>query len=263
MKQKLALFSTLVVIFFNFSCNTYKEIPYFQDLNRTGVIQEEIRNYTPLTIQTGDILAISVTSLNPDATAIFNYNLNRVNGVNTDYTPTNSVVGFLVDPKGYIQLPLIGSMKVVGYTTTDLHDQVVKALTGTYAKEPIVNIRIMNFKISVMGDVLRPDVYSFQNEKVSITQALAAAGDLNITAKRNIILIREKDGKREFIPIDLTSKKIFESPYYYLKNNDIIYAEPDRTKYAPVDRGYRTATLIVSSLSAVAIILSAYLIQRN
>ena len=90
------------------------------------------------------------------------------------------------------------------------------------------------------------------------------AGDLNITAKRtNVLLVRERDGKREFIPIDLTSKKLFESPYYYLKNNDVIYVDPDRSKYAPVDRGYRNATLIVSSLSAIAIILSAYFINHK
>ena len=92
-----------------------------------------------------------------------------------------------------------------------------------------------------MGDVLRPDVYTYQNEKVSIPTALASAGDLTITGKRrNVLLVREINGKREFIPIDMTSKKLFDSPYFYLKNNDILYVDPNRDKYAPLDAGYRT-----------------------
>lgn len=251
-----------IAILLTFSCNTYQQVPYFQDLNRTSVIQEEIRNYTPLTIQKGDILGISVTNPNPEASAEFNYNLNRVNGVNTDYSPSNAVTGYLVDDKGNIDIPLLGTMKVEGYTTNDLHDQLVKSLS-TYLKQPIVNIRILNFKVSVLGDVAKPAVYSFPTERVTLTDALGMAGDLDITAKRQtVLLIREVDGKRTFVPIDLTSKKIFESPYYYLKNNDVIYVDPDRSKYAPVDRGYRTATIVISALSVVAIVMTYYLYHK-
>jgi polysaccharide export outer membrane protein len=262
MKHTPLKFLIGVAILLIFSCNTYQQVPYFQDLNRTSVIQEEIRNYTPLTIQKGDILGISVTSLNPEASAEFNYNLNRVNGVNTDYSPSNAVTGYLVDDKGNVDLPFLGTMKVEGYTTNDLHDQLVKSLSN-YLKQPIVNIRILNFKVSVLGDVAKPAVYSFPTEKVTLSDALGMAGDLNITAKRQtVLLIREVDGKRTFIPIDLTSKKIFESPYYYLKNNDVIYVDPDRTKYAPVDRGYRTATIVISALSVVAIVMTYYLYHK-
>ena len=263
MKNKLAFILGSVLILLSTSCGTYRQVGYFQDLDRTSAIQEDIRNYTPLTVQNGDILGIAVTALRAEDAAPFNYNLNRVNGVNNDYSPTNSVVGFLVDQKGNIQLPYIGTIKVAGFTTTEIHDQLVKSLSQ-YMKDPLVNIRILNFKVSVLGDVLKPDVYTFQSERVTLTEALGMAGDLNITAKRtNVLLIREKDGKREFIPIDLTSKKLFQSPYYYLKNNDVIYVDPDRTKYAPVDRGYRTATLLVSGLSVIAILASAYFIQHK
>ncbi|HSM63389.1 MAG TPA: hypothetical protein VK833_05575, partial [Gillisia sp.] len=127
-----------------------------------------------------------------------------------------------------------------------------------YLKEPIVNIRILNFKISVLGDVLNPGVFTLQNERSTIPEALSLAGDLNITAIRtNVLLIREIGGERNFIPIDLTSKEIFNSPYFYLKNNDVIYAQPDKTKFATVDRGYRTATVVLSALSVLAIVFSA------
>jgi polysaccharide export outer membrane protein len=123
-------------------------------------------------------------------------------------------------------------------------------------KEPTVSIRIINFKVAIYGDVLKPDVYTLQNERTTITQALSLAGDLNITAiRKNIILIRETNGIRNYIPIDLRSKDIFQSPYYYLKNNDEIYVQPDRTKYAPLDRGYRTATLVVSAMSVIFLAL--------
>jgi polysaccharide export outer membrane protein len=245
------------------SCSPYKQVPYFQDLDRSTVITEEIKNFSPLTIQQGDILGISVTSnSDPSAVAVFNYNLNRVSGVNTDYTPSNAVVGYLVDNKGNIQVPYLGTIKVEGYTTIDLRDILTKALVK-YVNLPVVNIRILNFKVAVMGDVLKPDVYSFSNEKVTIVQALAAAGDLTITAKRKtVLLIREVDGRRQFIPIDLTSKKVFESPYFYLKNNDVIYADPDRTKYAPLDEGYKTAQLVIEALSASALVITVILYKK-
>src|SRR5579863_9699274 len=213
----------LIAVLFFASCDSYKQVPYFQDLDRNSVIQGDIRNYSPYTIQPNDILGIYVSSAaGAEAAAPFNFNLNRVNGMNMDSSPTNPMIGIVVDAKGYIQYPGIGPMKVAGYTIIDLQGQLTKSLT-IYLKLPIVNVRILNFKISVMGDVLRPDVYTFQTYNVTIPQALSSAGDLNITAKRTtVLLIREVEGKRTFIPIDLTSKKLFESPYYYLKNNDIL-----------------------------------------
>jgi polysaccharide export outer membrane protein len=252
---KKALLYLIIVISMS-SCGTsYKSIPYFQNLSRTEITSQKVENYLPLTIQPADILGINVSSRNPESSAIFNYNLNRVNGNNFDNSSENPVTGYLVDAGGSIYLPLIGSLKVVGLTTSKVRDTLNQMLR-VYYKDPVVSIRILNFKLAISGDVLRPGIYSVPSERATITQALTLAGDLNITALRTITLIREQDGKREFIPIDLTSKKIFESPYFYLRNNDEIYVQPDRTKYATVDRGYRTATLVLSGLSIIAIVLS-------
>src|SRR5690606_10100188 len=140
-----------------------------------------------------------------------------------DNSVDNPVVGYLVDQNGEIQIPLIGSMKVEGLTTAKIREVLQESLL-TYLNEPVVNIRILNFKISVMGDVLRPGVFTVQNERITIPEALSLAGDLHITAIRtNVILIRELEGERKFIPIDLTSKEFFDSPFFYLKNNDVIY----------------------------------------
>ncbi|HEX7365845.1 MAG TPA: polysaccharide biosynthesis/export family protein [Pelobium sp.] len=238
------------------SCSSYKNIPYFQDINYSSPSKEQITNYSPLTIQPADILGINVNSRNPESSSVFNYNLNKVNGNNFDNSPDNPVTGYLVDAKGEIELPLIGTLKVGGLTTTEVKEKL-RPLLLVYYKDATVSVRIINLKVTVYGDVQNPNIYSLRNERTTITQALALAGDLNITAKRkNIILVREINGVRNFLPIDLTSKKIFESPYYYLKNNDEIYVQPSRTKYAPGDIGFRTLTLILSGLSIVAITFS-------
>lgn len=248
-------FLMLVSLMIVSSCSSYQKIPYFQDLKQTDIESQNISNYTPPVVTPGDILAINVSSRNPESSAVFNYNLNTVSG-SASVTSENPVIGYLVDDNGDIFLPYIGAVNVAGKNITEVRDGIGKKLTSLY-KDPVVNIRIVNFKVSIMGDVQRPDVYTLQNERTTITQALSLAGDLNITAKRtNVLLIRNENGKRVFVRMNLTSKKLFESPYYYLKNNDEIYVEPDRTKYATVDRGYRTATLLLSGLSIIAIVLS-------
>lgn len=263
MKYKLTLLFAATVILFS-SCDSYRQVPYFQDLNRGSVVQENIKNMSTYTIQPADILGIYISSAaNKEAAEPFSPSLNRLNGNMMDAASNNPIVGYLVDEKGNIQLPLLGTMKVQGYTLAELREQLLKVLPQ-YIKDPIVNIRIINFKISVMGDVLKPDTYTFQTDQVTITQALAAAGDLNITAKRgSLLLIREIDGKRTFVPLDLTSKNLFESPYYYLKNNDVLYVDPDRTKFALVDRGYRNLSIIIGFASVLAVAASVYVTAKK
>jgi polysaccharide export outer membrane protein len=255
-RRKLLLY--IILIMFS-ACSSYRKIPYFQDLDKKTISEEPLDNYTPPLVQPQDILGINVSSLNPEASVVFNYNLNRVNGNNYDLSPGNPVVGYLVDAQGEIHLPLVGTMKVSGLTTSEISRQLqIKLLS--YLKQPIVNLRIINFKVSIFGDVLKPDVYNVQNERITIPEALSLAGDLNITAIRtNVLLVREQNGKREYVPIDLTSKAIFKSSYFYLKNNDVIYVQADKTKFATVDRGYRTASLVLSGLSVLAIVLSTIL----
>lgn len=237
------------------SCTSYKNIPYFKDLDKEEPSINQIQNFSPLTIQPGDILGINVSSLNPEASAIFNYNLNRINGSNFDTSPNNPVVGYLVDQNGEIEIPLIGKMQVGGYTTNHIKNEL-KNKVQNYLSEPIVNIRLINFKVSVIGDVLKPGVFTVQNEQITMSEALSLAGDLQITAERQILLIRELEGKREIIPIDLNSKDFFNTPYYYMKNNDVIYVQPSRTKLTAVNRGYQNATVVLSAMSVLAIIFS-------
>jgi polysaccharide export outer membrane protein len=244
--RTLLLLILLIPFFLTSSCSSYKNIPYFQNVDRSNTVNEKIDNYSPLTIQKQDILGITVTSLNPDAWK-------------DDSVKPN---GYLVDMNGNIQVPLIGSMKAEGFTTNDLRQQIESKL-ATYLKEPSVNVRIINFKVSVIGDVAHPNVYQIPNERVTVPEALGLAGDLNITGLRNnVLLIREVNGNRQFINIDLTTADLFKSPYYYLKNNDVIYVQPDKTKSNSGDRSYRTISLVLGALSLVATIVLTAVVNK-
>lgn len=255
MKIKIYLYMGILLLS---SCGVqYKQVPYFQNLVDTGIVEESINNKTILKIQSDDILAITVSSLNVEASAIFNMGTtSSIQGASTGTLPTNTANGFLVDRTGAIQLPLVGTIQVAGLSTSAARDLIQNKLT-TYLKEPVVSLRIVNFKVSVLGDVARPGVYPVQNERVSITEALSMAGDLTITAIRNnVLLIREVEGKRQYVRVDLQSKDVFNSPFFYLQNNDVLYVQPGNAKYASVDASYRNVSIILSALSVIALLIS-------
>jgi polysaccharide export outer membrane protein len=236
------------------SCQSYKNVPYYKDLDKKDIVTEKITNNSDYLIHTGDILGINITSRNPESAAVFNYNLARVNGNAYNTSPDNPVIGYMVDGNGNIHLPLVGEIKASGLTTTQLTESLGKALL-TYLKDPVVNIRIVNFKVYVYGDVARPNAYNVIDEHPTVIQALTLAGDLNITGMRKkVLLIRNEDGERKYIQLDLTSKNIYNSPYFYLKNNDEIYVTPGRSKL--VANGLPVLGIIISALSVVAIVLT-------
>jgi polysaccharide export outer membrane protein len=248
----------LILVLFS-SCTPYKSIPYFQDVKRDSILTETINNFTQLKLQPGDLLALHVTSLNHDADAPFNYNLERPNGNTaavTDRVDENVVVGYLLDHEGNIHLPLVGMLKLTGLTIPQATIAVETALSEVLSK-PTVTLKVANFKVSVLGDVARPGSFISPTERFTITDALASAGDLNSTGIRNnVLLIRELEGKRQYIPLDLTSKNIFSSPYYYLKNNDILYVQPNREKVLASDSYFQKLSLLLSALTIVVVYLS-------
>jgi polysaccharide biosynthesis/export protein len=251
-------FYLIITMFFLSSCGVrYKSIPYFTDLPIDSSASEQIKNNTILTIQNNDILAITVNSLNSEASAIFNMgSTSSIQGPQVATNPTNTANGFLVDQNGAIQLPLIGSVKVVGLTTFQAREILEKRL-AEYLKEPVVSLRLVNFKVSVLGDVGRPGLYPVNNERVSVFEALGMAGDLNITAQRNnLLLIREDKGTRKYIRLNMQSKNLFNSPYFYLQNNDVLYAQPSKAKYASVDSSYRNISILLSALSVITLIIT-------
>ncbi len=249
-KNQLFKLSLLLLLFS--SCSSYRDKTYFQNLDRSKDLTQPINNYSPITIQVGDILGVSVHSLSPEGDAPFNggaaVSTAASAGTAAVGAPTNNGASYTVDQKGEIHLPQIAPIKVAGLTIAEAQVAIHNNLTNVL-KEPVVNAHIVNFKISVIGDVGHPGVFAVNGERITLLEALSNAGDLTITAKRQIFLIREIDGERKVINIDLTSSNILSSPYYYLKNNDVIVVDAGKEKFAQTSSFNRTFPIILSMLS--------------
>lgn len=252
-----------------FSCRSVTDVAYFQK-NQT-VNQEKkvtypnfnndkpkvIPNYENV-IQASDILSIYVSSLSPEASSFFNSiaPLERNEQTSNSSFSTRTDIGYLVDAKGMIELPLVGKIKVMGLSTSIARDTLTARLEK-YLQYPSVRIYIENFRVTILGEVNRPGVYSVTNEKITIPEALGLAGDLNIFADRkNITLIREENGEKKYTELDVTSRDLFEAPYYYLRSGDIIYVSPVKGRVAQSDNFYRVLPIVMSSLTLIAVIIA-------
>lgn len=234
------------------SCISYKHVPYFQDLPQTSDTAENINNYKSILIQKNDILNISVTSLNPEASAAFNPPTTSTQSTAGGNNAAST--GYMVDQNGEVQLPYIGDVKVEGLTTTEARVLIRKKLVD-YLQEPVVRIYINNFKIGVFGGVNTPGLFPINSERVTLTDAIIMAGDLRISAKRaNVLLIREVDGKRKYIRFNLNDKSTFNSPYFYLRTNDLIYIEPGTTTEQR-DNILSNVGIVSSAISLISVIL--------
>lgn len=235
-----------------FSCASPKKIVYFQDVEGLKV-SDTIINYVPA-IEIGDLLSINVSAIDAEAALPFNLYETPVLG---NGASSAKPLDYLVDVDGEIHFPVLGKLKVAGLTTKELNTKLTDTLK-TYIVNPIVNIRLTNFKVTVLGEVKNPGTYAVPNERISIVDALGLAGDLTVYGKRQeVSLIREENGKRTFTTIDLTNKELFSSPYYYLSQNDIIYVEPNNTKVNSSSVGPNTGVIlsVVSILISVSAIL--------
>lgn len=223
--SKLLLLGTVVAwLGLGASCVSPDEVLYIQDANRTGS-EKLSQNYQP-TIQKDDLLSVSVGSKQPELVAPFSVS---ELGSTTNGSAGKSH-GYLVDNKGDIVLPIIGRIHAAGKTCTALSNDIAAALRDNgYITDASVNVQIENFKFSILGQVNSPGTYQVKGQRVTILEALAQAGDLQIAADRSIQVIRETNGQRSVATLDLRSKDIFSSPYYYLHQNDVIYVVPSQT----------------------------------
>ncbi|RYF14502.1 MAG: hypothetical protein EOO42_17820, partial [Flavobacteriales bacterium] len=224
----LFLFSSLFT-----SCVSNKKIAYFQDIQTVNQAKlENAITFTEPVIQSDDILSISIFTLSPQSGAVVNQAASTplLGGNAATASAQQQTTGFLVDKNGDIELALIGKIKVAGLTTYQARELVRKKVS-TFYKEPTVQLRFANFKVSVLGEVNAPSTYTLPNEKVSILDALSLAGDLTIYGRReNVLIVRDNEGKKEFARLDLNSSNIFNSPFYYLRQNDVVYVEPNKRK---------------------------------
>lgn len=260
----LSFFLTAIL----FSCSPTKNIAYFKDLADTSKIySQDVTGAYELALKPDDLIAISVHSNNPDATAVFNMGGSLIqtpqaptdiSSANTN-TSTEMVNSYLVDKHGTIDFPVLGQLNIEGLTVSELKD-TLKARLNQYLQQPIVNIRLLNYKITVLGEVLRPATYNVPSERITIVDAIGMAGDLTIYGKReNVLLVREENGKRKFIRLNLNSSNIFQSPYYYLKQNDIVYIEPNKARVDALQSSTLKTIAVYASVFSVLVLAFARL----
>lgn len=245
-----------LVITLLFSCVNPRKAIYFNNVKDATVFNtvgpfEEV-------IQENDLLSIAISSLNPDASAIFN--MPNITQVESSTAKGNLVrpAGYLVDPDGNIKFPIIGVIKAAGLTKQQLQEYIITALAARkLLAEPVVDIRFLNYKVTVLGEVAQPTVINVPSEKITLLEALGLAGDITIYGKRsNILVIREGERAGEKIAkrVNLNSSDFLTSPYYYLKSNDVVYVEPNKARMASATRLNLFLPAIISGLSATVII---------
>jgi polysaccharide export outer membrane protein len=243
------------------SCANAKKVVLFNELNQAS-IKSQVEDLEPI-IQKNDLLSIFVSSINPEATVIFNNPNVTAAQSTTAAGNTNNVAGYLVNQDGYIQFPVLGNIKAAGLSKKQLKDNITKGLSdGKLLIDPIVNVRYLNYKVTVIGEVGHPTVINVPSEKISLLEALGLAGDMTIYGRRdNVLVIRETEGTKAFQRINLNTNEIFTSPYYYLKSNDIVYVETNKNKVASTGRGVFWIPVIFSFFSTVVTI--AYIVSNN
>lgn len=227
-------FSLVVVIFFTFSmmsCVSSKKVVYLNNLSDTtaGGLRNARTDFEA-PIQKNDLLSIAIGGSNAEDLVALNSGSGVIPG-STGGGTSSASIGYLVESDGKIQLPFLGRVKAEGLTRLQLEDTLTTMLKD-YTKDPVVNVKFLNYGYSVLGEVNHPGRFDMNNERTTVLDAISMANDLTIFGKRNnILVIREVNGKREFGRLDLLSKDIFKSPYFYLKTNDVVYVEPVNSKF--------------------------------
>ena len=242
------------------SCASRQDLVYFQDEPLTEV--NSMPSNFELKYKTDDLITIDVTGLDFEAVLPFNLPIVANNNGNLLNGQGNlRMQAYLIDAQGNIEFPVIGTVKIAGLTRAEATN-MLKEKISEYVKDPIVNIRIANFTVTVIGEVNRPGTFTLQDERITLPEALGLAGDLTIFGKRdNVLLIREIDGVKSFAKIDLTSIDVINSPAYYLTQNDIIVVEPNSARIKSSSFNPNTA-IWVGVLGTLAT-LTAIIITNN
>ncbi|MBS1746264.1 MAG: polysaccharide biosynthesis/export family protein [Bacteroidetes bacterium] len=265
-------YSLLFVLFSNLISCKVERVAYFKDVPDSTAANKVLQSITPepAMVRSDDVLNINIQTLDPAANTILNQgNLPVNSGAVTGGSNNNSgnttqavVSGYLVNKDGYVHLPYVGDVLVKGLTTDQVKDLVTQKIS-VYFKDPVVNVRFTNFKITVLGEVKNPTTFLVPNEHPTIFDALGLAGDITLYGRRdNVMLIRsDPDGKKNIVRIDLDKTTAITSPYFYLQPNDVLFVEPTEDRVASTS-AYRTRDIaIIASALSLMIVIVARLIQ--
>ena len=237
------------------SCMSTKQATYFSNASDTTILTR--LDDAETLIQKNDMLSVYISSLNPEASAVFNAPNSQATTTSTT-TGSASAGGYLVNTDGNIQIPILGNIKAAGLTKKQLKADITNSIIDKKLLiDPIVTIRHLNYEVTVIGEVSRPTVINVPNEKISLLKALGIAGDITVFGKKdNVMLIREIEGKRKVKRIDLNSNNFLSSSYYYLQPNDIIYVEANKYKVTNANRNQQLLPTILSGLSIIALVVT-------
>ena len=258
MLKKNIVFLSLLSLLFMASCTSYKKVPYMQNSREWAEIEQTIAVYEPK-VMPGDMLSILVTNPDNPFTSM-SYNLVSPSDIsrNLSLQTQPTLHDYLVDADGCVTIPNIGKVGVAGKTISEVEQLILEKAKSGFASTPVVVVRFVNFKISVLGEVTAPGTFTIKTGKVTLLEALALARDLTIYGQReNVKIVRESvDGKRTIAEVDLNDASLLASPYYYLQQNDVVYVTPNESKAKNSDIGSSTSlwfsgTSILISLASL------------
>ncbi len=252
------MFTSIIMLFFA-SCTSTKKVIYLNDLSAAdSAALKQAQNVFETPIQKNDQLWITVGGSNPADLP----SLNSANGMlgtgsmNTGNSNSSAILGYFVESDGTIKIPYVGKVQAEGLTRLQLEEQLTVKFAD-YTKNPVVNVRYLNYAFSVLGEVNRPGRFNMSNERTSIFEALTLAGDVSYLGKSdNVLVIREENGQRTFGRVNLLSKDIFKSPFFYLKTNDVVYVEPVKAKFISRQGVPQYVSLVAVGLSLILTIIN-------
>ena len=254
-KSAINFFSLFIVVsFFLISCASKKDVVYFQNAGDYETIVSDNSHTNKFKID--DVVTINVSTLDPQASLPFNLFKGAEEG---GFRPEQ--LDYIIDKNGEIDFPVLGSVKIVGLSPEETK-LLIKEKLNSYLKDPIINIRLKNFTVSVLGEVARPGTYPVNGEQITVLEAIGLAGDLTIKGMRkNVMVIRDFNGTKVYTRIDLTQKESLNSPVYYLTQNDVVYVEPNKSAITSSALDNRASIWV--SIATVLITSTVLFITRN
>lgn len=249
---------SFVILLITSACSSRRNLVYFSDLSDQAEVHDRIVNQVEPRIQVADILDIAVNTPSAESNVLFTANPNRQGSINNFQERD----GYKVDNSGYISFPVVGSVKLSGLTIEEAQQVLVREI-NKYVKDPIVNIRYLNFRVTVIGEVNRPETFTITNERINLLEALGRAGDMTPYGKReNVLVIRENGTERTMVRMNLNKKDILNSPYFYLKQNDVVYVEADKTKEKIFSNSNRLMPVWLTAISSITVVVTAMIFNN-
>ena len=260
--KKYLFLSLLLLLAMATSCKSYKDIPYFSSIPSDDSVYVkgfdiEGAKYEPLLIKPDDILQVNIDIMDNKLSAV----TAQSNASASLDAETRGATGYLVDQNGEINLPLLGIVKAAGKTTNQIKEEIQEKAASIY-RNPVVNVRLSNFAISVLGEVNKPGTYFIKGERASILDALGLAGDMTIYGRRdNVMLLRKTDNGQKIYRFDLNDEYALSLPFFYLQQNDVLYVQPSNAKAAQTDSQRMQWLSITASLATVIAVFASRLIR--